>query len=274
MKRSRTTEAQRHRATLFVLCASVSLWFVIEPSLRLAAQDRPLPDPSAFFTAARENLARAARVQDQFAYKERRTQIHTNPFGRIGTGGTVVYEITPIQDGPGFTRRVIERDGKPVADGDVDQFGQRRRRDRAQSPSAIEDAASVLDFKVDGRVIVSGRPAILVTFTPKADAMPRTRQGRLAREFTGKIWVDEASAEVMRVEATAVDSITYGYGLLARLNKGTVVTLVREQIEDGVWLPTSIRFQGQGRALLLRKLNVDFGIDWFDYRRVSEEIDQ
>jgi hypothetical protein len=115
--------------------------------------------------------------------------------------------------------------------------------------------------------MVEGRPAILVTFTPKPDAKPTTREGRLARAFTGKIWVDEAEAEVTRVEATAIDTITYGYGLLARLNKGTVVTLLRERIEERLWFPTSIRFQGEGRALLLRKLNIDFHIEWFDYRR-------
>ena len=235
-----------------------------------SAQERPLPDAPAFFTAARENLARAGRVQDQFAYKERRTQLHTNPFGRIGTGGTIVYEVMPNPDGPGFTRRVLERDGKPVVNGEIEEFGQRRRRDRAQSPSAIQDAAAVLDFAIDRRVVVDGRSAILVTFTPKPNAKPATRQGRLARAFTGRIWVDEATQEVTRVEATAIDSITYGYGLLARLNEGTVVTLVRKHIGDDVWMPMSIRFQGEGRALLLRKLNVDFGIDWFDYRRVSD----
>ncbi len=240
--------------------------FLLPPSSDVLAQDT-LPDATSFFAAVRENLARAGRVQNQFAYKERRTQVHMNPFGRIGTGGVVLYDITPNPSGPGFTRRVLERDGKPVANGEVETFGQRRRRDRAQSPSAIQDTAAALDFAIDRRVVFEGRPAILVTFTPKPDAEPMTREGRLARSFTGKIWVDEGESEVMRVEATAIDSITYGYGLLARLNKGTVVTLVRERIEEGLWLPTSIRFQGEGRALLLRKLNVDFQIEWFDYRR-------
>ena len=246
-----------------LLCSSL---FVPRPS----AQDHPLPDASTFFTAARENLARAGRLQDQFAYKERRTQVHVNPFGRIGTGGAIVYEVTPNPDGPGFTRRVLERDGKPVVNGEVEQFGQRRRRDRAQSPSAIQDTAAVLDFAMSHRLVANGRSSILVTFTPKPNAKPTTRQGRLARAFTGKIWVDEATQEVTRVEATAIDSISYGYGLLARLNEGTVVTLVRSHIEDDIWLPISIRFQGEGRALLLRKLNVDFGIEWFDYRRVPD----
>ena len=45
---------------------------------------------------------------------------------------------------------------------------------------------------------------------------------------------------------------------------------VRRQAMDGdLWLPTSIRFNGEGRALLyLRKLTINFSIDWFDYRKV------
>jgi hypothetical protein len=253
--------------TIFFLLPSSS-FLLSSSSFLLTAQEKPLPHASEFFTATRDNLARAGRIQDQFAYKERRTQLHTNPFGRIGTGGTIVYDVTPNPNGPGFLRRIIEREGKPVVDGEVEEFG--RRRNRAQSPSAVQDAASVLDFAIDRRIVHDGRSTILVTFTPKPDAEPATRQGRLARAFAGKIWVDEATQEVTRVEATAIDSISYGYGLLARLNEGTVVTLVRKQIEDDIWMPISIRFQGEGRALLLRKLNVDFGIDWFDYRRVGD----
>ena len=257
----RAKVAARLLAVLVLLSSSSFL-------LTVPAQEKPLPDAAAFFRAARDNIARSGRVQNQFAYRERRTQIHMNPFGRMGTGGVTVYEFTPNPGGAGFTRRVLERDGKPVDNGEVAEVG-RRRRERAQSPSAIQDAAAVLDFTMNRRVIVGGRPAILVTFTPKPDAKPATREGRLAQAFTGTIWVDEATEEVTRVEATAIDSITYGYGLLARLNEGTVITLIRQHIDDDIWLPTSIRFQGEGRALLLRKLNIDFRIEWFDYRRLS-----
>jgi hypothetical protein len=255
-----------------VVVSFVLLFFFLLPSssflLTGIAQDSPLPEPSVLFNAARANIARAGKVQNEFAYRERRTQLHMNPFGRLGTGGTMVYEFRPIHPGPGYTRRLLERDGQPVTDGEVERFEQRRRRDRAQSSSAIEDTAAALDFAIDRRVVVDGRPTILVTFAPKRDAKPQTREGRLARSFNGKVWVDEAEQEVIRVEATAIDSITYGYGLIARLNEGTVVTLLREHVGDDVWLPTSIRFQGEGRALLLRKLNVDFRIEWFDYRRL------
>ena len=71
----------------------------------------------------------------------------------------------------------------------------------------------------------------------------------------------------MKVEATAVDDLSYGLGFVARLNKGSVVTLIRERIDDHIWLPTSIKFKANGRALLVRKLNIDFAVEWFDYRR-------
>ena len=35
----------------------------------------------------RDNLIRSQRAQFNYAYKERRTEFHINPFGRVGTGG-------------------------------------------------------------------------------------------------------------------------------------------------------------------------------------------
>ena len=127
----------------------------------------------------------------------------------------------------------------------------------------------MLNFALDRREMLRGRNTIVVTFTPKADAKPETSQGRIARQFKGSVWVDEAMREVVRIEATAIDDISIGAGLIARLNEGTKATLTREQVDGNIWLPTSVRFTGQGRALLFRRLNIDQRIDWFDYKRVN-----
>jgi len=221
----------------------------------------------------RENLARSQREQDRFAYKERRTELHTNPFGRLGSGGEVVYEVTPLDGGNVITRQVIERDGHPVQNGEVQKIDLAARRQRAQTQpqrkSGLDDSVAMLNFALDRREMLHGRNTIVVTFTPKADAKPETSQGRIARQFKGSVWVDEAMREVVRIEATAIDDISIGAGLIARLNEGTKATLTREQVDGNIWLPTSIRFTGQGRALLFRRLNIDQRIDWFDYKRVN-----
>jgi hypothetical protein len=133
----------------------------------------------------------------------------------------------------------------------------------------VADTADTLDFVLDHREHVNGRDVIVVTFSPREGAQPETREGKLARLFRGKIFVDEADAEVVRVEATAIDDINYGLGVVARLNKGAMVTLVRERVDAETWFPTSIRFSGEGRAMVFRKLHVDHLIEWFDYRRAA-----
>ena len=48
---------------------------------------------------------RSQREQFNYAYKERRTEFHVNPFGRIGTGGVEGFEVTPIEKGTVILRR-------------------------------------------------------------------------------------------------------------------------------------------------------------------------
>jgi len=232
------------------------------------ARQAPLPEPDSFYADTRANLERAQRVQGEFAYRERRTELHLNPFGRMGTGGTVVYEVTPLPGG-GTERRLLERDGKAVAGAEVERREPRGRR-QPRRRSAVDDTVGVLRFTIDRRDTVGGRRVIAVRFEPKPDANAETREGNLAKRFSGTIFVDEEDREVVRVEATAVDDLTYGYGMVARLGRGTTVRLEREPVEDNLWMPTSIRFSGSGRALLLRRLNIDQVIEWSNYRRVRQ----
>lgn len=240
-------------------------------SVLWAAQEPPsLPDYDSFVKQTRDNLERSQRQQDRYAYKERRTELHTNPFGRLGSGGMLVYEVTPIEGGDIVERRLIERDGKPVPNAPVNKTDLRERAQRRPTRrSGLDDSVAMLDFHLARRETVRGRSMIVVTFKPKPEARPETSQGRIARVFQGSIWVDEAMREVVRVEATAIDDMTVGMGLVARLNEGTKATLTREPIDGEVWLPTSVRLVGQGRALLFRRLNIDQRIEWFDYRRVN-----
>jgi hypothetical protein len=133
----------------------------------------------------------------------------------------------------------------------------------------MDDVVAMLMFTMDRRENLRGRDAIVIRFEPRPDGNPETSQGRIAKVFKGTVWVDEAAHEVIRVEGTAIDSISFGFGIIARLNEGTTVTLTRELVDKTTWLPTSIRLNGQGRALLFRKLNVDQRIEWFDYRKVE-----
>jgi hypothetical protein len=226
---------------------------------------RPFPAPEPFFDAVRANLARSQDDQKLFAYKERRTELNLNPFGRLGTAGVRVREVTPVEDGSAVTIRVIERDGKPVTDSAPVR---RPMRMSTRGRRVVDDVVATLDVSMNRRERLDGRDVIVAVFKARRDAKPQTREGRIARNFSGEIWIDELTREVSRIDAKAIDDVSLGYGLVARLNKGATVTLRRELVHENLWLPVSMRFSGEGRALLLRKLTIDFAVDWFDYRKV------
>ena len=261
-----------------------------------AQETPPLPNSETFSGLVRENLARAERVAHLYTFKERRTDIHRNPFGRIGTGGTRLFEVYPSATRRLTYRRLIDRNGvlldpQELAEQDreyreraADVQRQRVSEDTDERRSREEDAArarergerriadvvDTLQFQVDGRTVYDGVPAIVISFSPRPGAEPETREGRMAQRFVGTVWIHEAAAEVMHVEATSIDSISFGLGLLARVGSGAEATLTRQAVEPDLWMPTQLTLKGRGRAaLFLRSLVIDYSVNWFDYRRLE-----
>ena len=255
---------------------------------------QPLPDLESLSKIVRANLARDERETFRYAFKERRTDVHANPFGKIGTGGTRVLDVYPSPVPRLTYRRVIERDGVPVGAAELaDQDRQYRvrvadvqkaaaqetpdarrtreqdvERARQRGQQRIDDVIAALRFKMDGRAAYNGVPAIVISFTPNPDANPSTREGKAAQIFAGKVWIDEAASEVMQVEATSIDDFSFGLGLIARVNEGTTATVTRKPIGDGLWMPTRLTLKGRGRAAVFRRFALDVVNEWSDYRRL------
>ena len=247
------------RPLLGLIAAALAAWTVH------AQSPRPLPDADAFFKATEQNMRRAQEAI--YSYKERRSELHTNPFGKLGTDGTRVYEVTPGPERGITYRRLLEEDGVKVENGRLERQDNRERT--MSTLQAIDDVIDTLTFRMERREVADGRDVIVIGFAPQPDAHPQTRPGKIAKVFRGTIRVDEAAREVMRVDGTTIDSMSFGFGLIARLNEGTKVTLIRGPVDEMTWQPLSVRFVGEGRAMLFRKLTIDYTVEWFDYRRVG-----
>ena len=259
----------------------------------LLSQGRLLPDVDTLYRAVRKNLARAERVAYLYAFRERRTDIHANPFGKVGTGGTRLFDVYPSPNLELTYRRLIERDGAPIDAGDLaeqdrdyekrvadvrrqsaSRRGEERQRREGDAEGArrrktmIEDVVDALQYTLEGPAVLDGVPALVVSFSPRSGARPKTREGRTAQKFAGTVWIHEAASEVMRVEAKSVDSISFGFGVVARLGEGTTATLTRQPVEGDVWMPTRLTMSGRGRVALFRRFELDYAVEWFDYRRL------
>ncbi|MCC7031319.1 MAG: hypothetical protein IT179_00625 [Acidobacteria bacterium] len=274
-------------ATLLALAVAP---FVPSPNAP-GAQSRPLPDRDAFFAEVQKRLASNDIIQSRYSYRQTSTELKLNPFGRMGTGPVLVHEVYPHPDEELTYRRLIERESRPLSATEIAEQDreylrkleawnrrtaregesarrlrlQRAQEGRERDEARAREALEVFDFAMIGRDTWEGEPAIILSFTPRPGARPRTREGRIARAFAGRAWVHEHEYEVMNVEATAVDDVSFGFGIIAKLHAGSTAKFVRRRI-DGRWMPVESRFDGTGRALLVRRVVINFRREYSDYR--------
>ena len=257
----------------------------------------PLPDEQTFFAKARERLASNERLQGKYRFVERSTELNFNLFGKLGSGARQTFEVFPNPIRRLTYRRLVARDGVPVppdqiagqdraylvrledvrralAGEGVSEREARLRRERdlaVKERSQADEAMQIFRFWIDRRETYAGQPAIVVRFEPKPDQDPQSREARIAYAFAGTAWVHEHEYEVMKLEAVAVDDVSFGWGMIGRLNEGMKVLITRMRLPDGTWVPERSHFVGNGRALMLRKVTIDDLREYSDYTPYDPE---
>ena len=187
----------------------------------------------AFFAAVRENLARADREQDHYAYKERRTRGPHEPVrpDRDGRSSRVRRDAAARRAGlysAACSSGTASR--WPTGKSSALRAAQ-PARDRAQSPSAIEDAARRARLHDrPPRDASSGRADDRRHVHAEAGRDGRRRvKGSIARRSRGRSGSTKRRTRSSRVEATAIDSLSYGSACSRDSTRGRMVTLMRER---------------------------------------------
>jgi hypothetical protein len=260
-----------------------------------AQQNRPLPDQDAFLKETRKHLQTDSAVQSSYVYIETRREQKLDKDGRAQEESVKVFESYPGLPGEERWERLISENGKPVPAAELaqqDRDRQKRAKDMAKrletQPSkeqarqqrewdkfnherrdAVDDIYLVYAVKMVGRERIENHDTIAFTLTPKPDAKPKTREGDLMRHFTVKAWISETDHELVRLEAEAIDNVSFGLGVLARLHKGAQLSFLRRKVNDEVWLPALARYSGSARVGLLWTLRRTGSSEYSGYRKYS-----
>jgi hypothetical protein len=258
-----------------------------------AAQERPLPEYDAFAAQVKTHLATDEERQSGYMFVERRTEERLDASGRSTRESVKVFEVYPGLPGEDRYRRLIEEDGKPVppvklaekdrdrqkeveayarrmsAPTDRQKETQHLQKERRRYESAVDDVFRVYDIQMVRRELVDGHETILAMLTPKPGVKPRTDDGKIMRHFKARAWISESDYELVRVEIEALDDLSFGMGLLARVHKGTTASYQRRKVNDEVWLPAQVTWTASARVMLLRRLRLRGIADFSGYRKFT-----
>ena len=262
----------------------------------VGAQDRPLPDRETFLRDVRAKLRTDSSLQSSYIYTETRREQKLDDRGRVVNESVKVYESYPALPGEDQRwERLMSEDGKPRPASELEKEMRDRQkkaeqlvRESTENPqkqqarlqrdyaeqrrefdAVLDDVMLVFDIKMERREEVNGHDTIVLALTPRANAKPKTREGKQMRAFTVRAWISESDRELVRVDAEAIDTLNMGFGLLARLHKGSKLSFVRTKVNDEVWLPSRVTYTGSARVGLVAVLRRAGVSEFSGYRKFS-----
>jgi hypothetical protein len=146
-------------------------------------------------------------------------------------------------------------------------------RERHQDSALLKGMMSAFDFRLVGEATVDGHECWVLDAIPKAGYEPTSRETKVLKGMRGRMWVDEASGQWVKVTAEVVQPVSL-FGFFAKVRPGTRFMLEQEPVTAHLWLPK--HFTTQVSASALGFLNEDSVDDetYSKYEPMSQTLSQ
>jgi len=285
------SECETFRKKIF----GIALLGLLLPTLPLHAQERPLPDPAGFIAEFRKTLHSDDKLLSQYTYTDKETRLSLDSKGNIKSTEVNVYQVFRDEEEWKTYRRQIVRKGVPVSEKELakqdreekdrvaketnkrgKQSEEKRKQEQAKADreeqEMLDDVFAMYDYQFIRRDIINGASTVLLTFTPKANFKPGTRDGKILQHIGGRAWISEDDHQLARLEAEILDPISIGAGILAKLQKGSTLTFERRKINDEIWLPVRAEILLNAKVLLLKGFNMREVSEFSEHKKFGADI--
>src|SRR5260221_1121602 len=123
-------------------------------------------------------------------------------------------------------------------------------------------------FKYDGEE--NGQ--VRLTFFPNPHYEAPNRELQVFRSLSGKMWIDRSAGRLARIDGSLFEDVTFGWGLLGRLNKGGTFSVIQARVGEDHWEVISLDVRMSGHAIVFKTINVKQLQRFTDFRRVSDDL--
>lgn len=253
------------------------------------------PDASGTVPPAqiRELLRRAEekdlendKRQRDYTYIEREERHHLDGHGAVKKMESRTSEVLEIYGEP--VDRLTAKDDKPLSADEAkkedekiqkiidkrksESESDRRKRLEHEEKSREDDRKFVLEiadafnFRLVGSEVIDGIDTWVLEGEPRPGYEPKRRDARMLSKFKGRVWIDKADAQWVKLDITAIDTIAVGW-VLARIQKGAHVLVEMTRVNDEVWLPKHVLFHIDARVALFKKYDEDVEQRFREYKK-------
>ena len=143
---------------------------------------------------------------------------------------------------------------------------EREEKSREEDRKFVLEVADAFNFRLVGSEVFDGRDAWVLEGEPRPGYEPKRRDARILGKFKGRVWIDKAEAQWVKLDITAIDTISVGF-VLARIHKGTRVLIELTRVNDEVWLPKLVQLHFDARVALFKSYDEDVEQTYRDYKK-------
>lgn len=236
-----------------------------------------------------KDLENDKRLRD-YTYIERVTRHQLDSLGNVKKSETWTSEILEIYGEP--IVRLTAKDDKPLSPDGVkkedakiqkiidkrnneSEDDRRRRLERAEKERQddrkfVLEIADAFNFRLLGSEAIGGRDAWILEGEPRPDYQPKDRNAKILSKFRGRIWIDKADTEWVKLDITAIDTVSIGF-VLARIHKGTHLVIDMTRVNDEVWLPKRLQLHFDARVALFKSYDDDVEETYSEYKKFRSD---
>lgn len=235
--------------------------------------------------AEEKDLENDKRQRD-YTYIERVERHELDGKGGVKKTETRTSEVLQIYGED--VERLIAKDDKPLSPGEAkkeddkiqkiidkrknESEEERRKRlakeekDRDEDRKFVLEIADAFNFRLVGSEVIDGRDTWVFEGEPRPGYEPKQRNARMLSKFKGRVWIDKAEAQWVKLDITAIDTISVGF-VLARIHKGTHLIIELTRVNDEVWLPKRLQLHFDARVALFKSYDDDVEQTYRDYKK-------
>jgi hypothetical protein len=233
---------------------------------------------------------RNGAIARNYTFFEHNVQRQFDDQGEVKSTRSRTFDVTVQEDFP--YRRLVARDSQPLSVAEeagekakLQRSIEERRREtpsqrakrlaewekrRERQRKILREIPDAFQFTLAGDARMEGREVWVIRAAPLPDYHARTFEGRLLGKFAGTLWIDKAEYQWAKVEAAAVETVSFGW-VLARVAKGAHLEVVQTRVNDEVWLPRHILATYRARIGLVKRISGQNEITYSGYRKFQAE---
>lgn len=127
-------------------------------------------------------------------------------------------------------------------------------------------------YEFDGSEPGPSGQLIRLKFTPNPRFDPSSRETSVYKGMEGAMWIDASAERIVRIDATTVKQVNFGWGILGHLDKGGTFRLRQAEIAPGRWEITFLHLNFTGKVLIFKSIKVQQTQSTWHFRPVPRDL--